>query len=61
MHQSGRCSSMLLMRTSPQPGCQVVCFTASSARFRPSFLSTEMNHWSVARKMTGSLQRQQQG
>ena len=62
MHQSGRNSIMLWMRSSPQAGIQRTSLRmADSARARRSFFSMAMNHWVVARKMTGFLQRQQCG
>ena len=59
MHQSARSRTMLVMRSPPQAGSQVTfsqAFTASSLK-----ASTEQNHWGVARKMMGCLQRQQWG
>ena len=61
MHQSGRFSIMPWMRSLPQAGIQFTLSMLSSAFFRRSFVSMEMNHCSVARKMTGFLQRQQCG
>src|SRR5215471_7547144 len=65
MHQSGRVAIMLEMRSSPQAGSQITCLISSRVRLRsvPSLMgvSIEMNHCSVARKMTGWWQRQQWG
>src|SRR5579864_3988905 len=65
MHQSGRVAIMLEMRSSPQAGSQRTFLISSSDRCRsvlsPTFASMEMNHCSVARKMTGLWQRQQCG
>ena len=64
-HQSGRTSIMPRMRSRPQAGIQVVRSISASVRARrllgsPSSPS-RANHWVVARKMTGFLQRQQCG
>ena len=59
MHQSRRSRTMPLMRSSPHSG---IHSTLSMALMASSLMaSTEQNHWSVARNMTGSLQRQQWG
>ena len=54
---------MLWMRSSPQPGIQRVFAMAESACSRSVGVpaSRAMNHWYVARKMIGFLQRQQTG
>ena len=49
------------IRSLPQGGIQRTWSMASSACWRKPFFSIEMNHCSVARKMTGFLQRQQCG
>ena len=59
MHQSGRLSSMPRMRSRPHGGIQTTRSIACSAFRRKSLFSIEMNHCSVARKVTGFLQRQQ--
>src|SRR5258708_3670608 len=74
MHQSGRVSTMFEMRSSPQAGSHLTFLISSIPRDRkvisssdaPSklrwgqdFVSIEMNHRSVARKMTGCRQPQQ--
>ena len=61
MHQSGRFSIMPRMRSLPQAGTQFTVWMFSTVFFRRSFVFIEMNHCSVARKMTGFLQRQQCG
>ena len=61
MHQSGRVASMPRMRSSPHAGNHSTPATASSARSRSEPASIRMNHWAVARKMTGLWQRQQCG
>src|SRR6266496_586368 len=94
IHQSGRVSTMLEIRSSPQAGSHLTFLISSSAPLRkvaspmgapsklrrfggvksraeiPSkadgplggnFVSIEMNHCSVARKITGLWQRQQCG
>ena len=65
MHQSGRVAIMLEMRSSPQAGSHLTFLISSSATLRSvpplSLPSMEMNHCSVARKMTGLWQRQQCG
>ena len=61
MHQSGLLATMLWMRSRPQPGIHCTRSIQSRALRRRSFFSIEMNHWGVARKMTGFLQRQQWG
>ena len=63
MHQSGRSATMEPMRFDGPARVR----TSRRARWRRArrsrrpFLSMETNHWSVARKMTGSWQRQQCG
>src|SRR6185437_4334449 len=63
MHQSGRVAIMLLMRSSPQAGIHFTFLISSMARSRSlhpfAGASIEINHCSVARKMTGLWQRQQ--
>src|SRR5262245_999375 len=64
--QSGRVSIMFEIRSSPQAGSHLTFLTSSSARVRnvppPGVgVSIEMNHCSVARKITGLWQRQQCG
>src|SRR4029078_10961575 len=64
--QSGRVSTMPLMRFSPCDGTQRVSEIALSARARSVLLasmalSMAMNHCGVARKMTGFLDRQECG
>ena len=70
MHQSGRVWIMFDMRSSPHAGSHFTFLISSSVRVRSvSFLpappgigvSIEMNHCSVARKITGLWQRQQCG
>src|SRR5579864_8958844 len=70
MHQSGRVSIMLDRRSSPHAGSHFTLLISSNVRVRRvSFLPTppgigvsiEMNHCSVARKITGLWQRQQCG
>src|SRR6185437_7865800 len=70
MHQSGRVSTMLEMRSSPQAGSHLTFLISARARVRNVPLgmvslgigvSMEMNHCSVARKITGLWQRQQCG
>jgi hypothetical protein len=61
MHQSGRFSIMPWMRSRPQGGTHCTRSISASAVARMSAASIEMNHWGVARKSTGSLQRQQWG
>ena len=59
MHQSLRSRIMAAIRSLPQEGSHRTssqAFTASSLKE-----STEQNHWGVARKMMGCLQRQQWG
>ena len=59
MHQSARSRIMAPMRSLPQAGSQR---TSSQAAMASSLKeSTEQNHWGVARKMMGLLQRQQWG
>src|ERR1035437_9880664 len=68
MHQSGRVEIMLESRSSPQAGSHLTFLISLSVRLRrvSSFdpppgmgVSMEMNHCSVARKITGLWQRQQ--
>ena len=59
MHQSARSRIMLFMRSMPQPGTQRTSSQAAQASSLNA--STEQNHWGVARKMMGCLQRQQWG
>src|SRR6185312_7571074 len=65
MHQSGRVAIMLLIRSSPHAGIHLTFLISSSERCRslqPSDgASMEINHCSVARKITGLWQRQQCG
>ena len=62
MHQSGRSATMLPMRFFAHAGIHSTSPSmAFSALSRREFLSMDTNHWSVARKMTGSWQRQQCG
>ena len=70
MHQSGRVAIMLESRSSPHEGSHFTCLISSSVRVRSvsSFdfppgmgVSMEINHCSVARKITGLWQRQQCG
>jgi len=61
MHQSGRWAIMPAMRSRPHAGIQRTRSICSSAASRSPPSSIEMNHWLVARKMTGCLQRQQCG
>src|ERR1700678_299247 len=70
MHQSGRVEIMFESRSSPQAGSHFTCLISSRVRERrtSSFdlppgigVSIEMNHCSVARKITGLWQRQQCG
>ena len=62
MHQSGRKAIMLWMRSLPQAGIHSTSRSmASRAFWRSPPASMAMNHWVVARKITGSLQRQQWG
>src|SRR6266700_484868 len=66
MHQSGRPSTMLAMRSSPHAGSHLIFLISSRARERkvpppPIGVSIEINHCSVARKMTGLWHRQQCG
>src|ERR1700722_452898 len=66
MHQSGRVAIMFDNRSSPQAGSHFTFLMSSSVRERrvppPSIgVSMEMNHCSVARKITGLWQRQQWG
>ena len=52
---------MASIRVLPQAGSQRTSPIAFSVRLRRSLWSTEMNHCSVARKITGFLHRQQCG
>src|SRR5579863_8192501 len=70
MHQSGRVAIMFESRSSPHDGSHFTYLISSSVRVRKvsSFdfppgigVSIEMNHCSVARKITGLWQRQQCG
>src|ERR1700693_4320842 len=70
MHQSGRVAIMLESRSSPHAGSHLTCLISVRVRVRrvSSFdvppgmgVSIEMNHCSVARKITGLWQRQQWG
>ena len=66
MHQSGRVSTMLAMRSSPHSGSHLTFLISSSAAVRKvppcgMGVSIDMNHCSVARKITGLWQRQQCG
>ena len=59
MHQSVRSRIMDFIRSMPQPGTQRTSSQAATASSLKD--STEQNHWGVARKMMGLLQRQQWG
>src|SRR5215469_5288045 len=70
MHQSGRVWIMFESRSSPHEGSHFTFLISSSVRVRSVSLlaappgigvSIEINHCSVARKMTGLWQRQQCG
>src|SRR5579872_4079990 len=70
MHQSGRVWIMLERRSSPHDGSHFTFLISASVRVRrvsslpvpPGMgVSIEMNHCSVARKITGLWQRQQCG
>src|SRR5215469_11727475 len=70
MHQSGRVSIMFDIRSSPQDVSHFTLLISSSVRERSVWflplppgmgVSIEMNHCSVARKITGLWQRQQCG
>ena len=61
MHQSGRPETMAWMRLRPWGGTQRVSSMACSALARNSFFSIEMNHCGVVRKISGALERQEQG
>src|SRR5262249_54819019 len=61
IHQSGRSETMASIRVLPQEGSHCTFAIACKVRPRRSLWSTEMNHCSVARKMTGFLHRQQCG
>src|SRR4249920_3502617 len=60
-HQSGLLAIIPLIRSLPQGGIHWTCSISASVFFRRSFVSIDTNHCSVARKMTGFLQRQQCG
>src|SRR5229473_5681512 len=57
IHQSGRVSTMFEIRSSPHAGSYLIFLISSSARDRnvpsPTGVSIEINHCSVARKITG--------
>ena len=59
MHQSVRSRIMERIRSLPQAGTQRTSSQAAQASSLKD--STEQNHWGVARKMMGFLQRQQWG
>ena len=59
MHQSVRSRIMERIRSLPQVGTQRTSSQAAQASSLKD--STEQNHWGVARKMMGFLQRQQWG
>ncbi len=59
MHQSGRSETIASIRDWPQSGSHRTSSIAFMVRPRRSLWSTPMNHCSVARKITGFLQRQQ--
>ena len=61
MHQSGRLAIIPSIRARPQLGIQRVSAMAFRARARRFCASMAMNHWAVARKITGLWQRQQCG
>ena len=61
MHQSGRSPTMPPMRLIDQPGIHSTRSISRIAASRRCVASIETNHWSVARKITGCLQRQQCG
>src|SRR5580700_9355487 len=74
MHQSGRVAIIFESRSSPHDGSHFTCLMASRVRVRsvpfseprlpdpPGMgVSMEINHCSVARKITGLWQRQQCG
>ena len=62
MHQSGRSATMAPMRLDAHAGIHSTSFSiAAVAASRRPVLSMDTNHWLVARKMTGSWQRQQCG
>ena len=63
MTHSRRFSTMPAMRCSPQEGVHFTFAIASRAPWRTSVVgrSSRTNHCTVARKMTGFLQRQQWG
>ena len=52
-HQSGRLAIMPEMRSRPHSGSQRTPWMASRDLPLRSRCSMEMNHWGVARKMTG--------
>ena len=59
MHQSARSRTMAFIRSRPQAGTQRTSSQAAQASSLK--VSTEQNHWGVARKMMGFLHRQQWG
>ena len=59
MHQSARSRIMDFIRSMPHLGTQRTASAAATASSLKE--STEQNHWGVARKMMGLLQRQQWG
>ena len=59
MHQSLRSRIMDWIRSLPHSGTQRTSSVAAQASALKE--STEQNHWEVARKITGFLQRQQWG
>ena len=61
MHQSGRLAIMPVMRCSPHAGVQRTPRMSRSVWARSPRCSMLMNHWGVARKITGVLWRQQCG
>ena len=66
MHQSGRDSTALRIRFSPESGTHCTGPMAAKALVRAEEpvamgLSRATNHWSTARKMIGVFERQQCG
>ena len=61
MHQSGRASIIERSRLRPCGGTKRVSSIAVRAFTRRSFVSIEMNHCGVLRKMSGALERQECG
>ena len=62
MHQSGLVSIIERSRVLPRSGTNVVASMARSAvARRSSSPSMGMNHWAVARKIKGALERQECG